>query len=44
MENVETFLALIRAVLWEDVKVNGYRLKVNDLPVSIGFDISKGKD
>lgn len=32
------FHTLLRAGLWEDVKVNGYRLKVNDLPVTIDYE------
>lgn len=34
----EVFLALVRAGLWGDVKVNGYRLKVKDEPTAIDYD------
>lgn len=34
----EAFLALVRAGLWGDVMVNGYRLKFNDLPLVIDYE------
>ena len=36
--NNEAFLALVRAGLWGDVMVNGYGLKVKDLPTAIDYD------
>lgn len=38
MENIEAFFALVRAGLWGDVMVNGYGLKVSDLPSAIDYD------
>lgn len=38
MNNQQVFLALLRAGLWGDVKVNGYGLKVIDLPAAIDYD------
>ena len=38
MKNREAFFALVRVGLWEDIKVNGYRLEVKDLPIAIDYD------
>lgn len=42
-KNIETFFALLRAGLWEDVMVNGEGLMVNGSPLTIRDGVDRNE-